>query len=169
MSKLSLLLLPVLMLQAQESAIPGAVEVRTGVFVLRGVPNERICQGLRIQRITSVVDLRRDDEPNVDCQSESIRMQELGIQYLRYTVGKAPSTSDFDFIRSFLKSQPRSAQVMIHCSDGNRAAAVVCPWLVLEKGLSLEEALKISRNAGLQLPETEDAVRRYVASKGRAS
>jgi hypothetical protein len=36
---------------------------------------------------------------------------------------------------------------------------------VLDKGLSLEEALRIAREAGLRLPETEEAVRRYLGSR----
>ncbi|MBP7617627.1 MAG: hypothetical protein KA743_03885 [Geothrix sp.] len=53
-------------------------------------------------------------------------------------------------------------------SNGNRAAAAICPWLVLDKGMPVEEALRIAKLAGLQLPETEAAVRGYIASKGRA-
>jgi len=58
--------------------------------------------------------------------------------------------------------------VLIHCNDGNQAAAVACTWLVLDKGMPLEEALRISKNAGLKFPETEEAMRRYLGSKGRA-
>lgn len=165
---LFLLLLPALVLQAQDSAIPGAVEVRSGVFVLRGMPNEGTCVAMKKQRITHVVDLRRDGEPSLNCESESIRMQEIGVQYQRYAIGKTPPAGDFDFLRSFLKDLPRGSRVLLHCNNGNRAAAAVLPWLVLDKGMALEEAMKIGKAAGLQLPETEEAVRRYLGSKGRA-
>ncbi len=165
---LFLLLLPTLVLQAQDSAIPGAVEVRSGVFVLRGAPNEGTCAAMKKQRITHVVDLRRDGEPSLNCESESIRMQEIGVQYQRYAIGKTPPAGDFDFLRSFLKDLPRGSRVLLHCNNGNRAAAAVLPWLVLDKGMPLEEAMRISKAAGLQLPETEEAVRRYLGSKGRA-
>ncbi len=168
MSRMVFLLLPVLMLQAQETTIPGAVEVRPGIFILRGVPNEGTCAAAKKQRITHVIDLRRDGEPNLNCESESVRMQELGVQYLRYAVTKNPPAGDFDFLRSFLKDLPKGSRVLLHCSNGNRAAAVVIPWLVLDKGLPVEEALRIGRMAGLQLPQTEEAVRRYLGSKGRA-
>jgi len=92
----------------------------------------------------------------------------MGIQYLRYAVSKTPPAGDFDFLREFIRDLPRGSKVLLHCSDGNRAAAVVCPWLVLDKGLPVEEALRIAKNAGLQLPETESAVRKYLTSKGRA-
>jgi protein tyrosine phosphatase (PTP) superfamily phosphohydrolase (DUF442 family) len=162
------LLLPALVLQAQDSAIPGAVEVRPGVFVLRSTPNEGTCTAIKKQRITYVLDLRRDGEVNLNCESEASRLQDMEVQYLRYAITKAPPAGDFDFVRSFLNGLPRGAKVLIHCDNGNRAAAVVCPWLVLDKGVPIEEALKVAKGAGLRFPETEDGVRNYLAGKGRA-
>ena len=168
MSRTLLLLLPALVITTQDSVIPGAMEVRQGVFVLRGTPDEQTCAAIRKQHITYVIDLRRDGEANLNCESESVRMQELGVQYVRYAIGKAPPAGDFDFLRSLLRDLPRGAKVLLHCNNGNRAAAAVCPWLVLDKGMPLEEALRIARLAGLHLPETEAAVRGYIGSKGRA-
>jgi len=168
MARTLFLLLPALVLQAQESAIPGAAEVRPGVFVLRSAPDDQTCAAIKKQHITHVIDLRRDGEANLNCESESVRMQELGVQYLRYALSKAPPAGDFDFLRTILRDLPRGAKVLLHCSNGNRAAAAVCPWLVLDKGMPLEEALRIARLAGLQLPETEAAVRGYIGSRAKA-
>jgi hypothetical protein len=57
--------------------------------------------------------------------------------------------------------------VIFHCNNGNRAAAAVCPWLVLDKGVPYPEAIRIAKSAGLQMPETEEAVRRYVNTHPR--
>ena len=168
MSRTLFLLLPTLVLTAQDQAIPGATEVRPGVFVLRSAPDEQACAAIKKQRITHVIDLRRDGEPSLNCDSESIRMQEMGVQYLRYAISKTPPAGDFDFLRGIMKELPRGARVLLHCSNGNRAAAVLCPWLVLDKGMPLDEALRLARAAGLQLPETEDAVKRYIATRTRA-
>jgi protein tyrosine phosphatase (PTP) superfamily phosphohydrolase (DUF442 family) len=167
MSRTLFLLLPALVLQAQDSAIPGAVEVRSGVFVLKGVPGDETLAAMKKQHITVVIDLRRDGEPDLNCELESSHVQGQGIQYLRYAVGKVPPAGDFDFLRSFLMDQPKGARVLVHCSNGNRAAAVICPWLVLDKGMPIEEAMRITKLAGLQAPETEEAVRQYIWSKRR--
>jgi len=164
-NRMLVLLLPALVLQAQEAAIPNAVEVRAGVFVLRGLPSDATCAAIKKQHITHVIDLRRDGEPNLDCESEASRLADLGVQYQRYSVGKVPPAGDLDFIRTLLRELPRGARVLLHCSNGNRAAAVVCPWLVLDKGMPLEEAMRIAKVAGLQFPETEAAVRRYIESR----
>lgn len=168
MSRSLLLLLPALVIPVQASDVPGAVEVQPGVWILKGTPNEGTCQALKRNRFTQVIDLRRDEEPSLDCESESSRLQEIDVQYMRYAIGKVPPAADFDFLRTFLKDLPKGSRVLIHCSNGNRAAAVVCPWLVLDKGMPLEEALRMAKEAGLQLPETEAAVRRYISAKGHA-
>jgi protein tyrosine phosphatase (PTP) superfamily phosphohydrolase (DUF442 family) len=167
MSRALVLLLPALVLQAQESAIPGTVEVRPGVFVHRGVPDEGTFIAIKKQKVTHVIDLRRDGEHGLNCEAEASRLQDMGVQYIRYAITRTPPAGDFDFLRSFLRELPRGSKVLIHCNDGNRASAVVCTWLVLDKGMPLEEAIKLSRMAGLQFPETEQALRRYLG-KGHA-
>ncbi|HCZ33065.1 MAG TPA: hypothetical protein DHV93_06180 [Holophagaceae bacterium] len=167
MSRALFLLLPALMLQAEDPAIPNAVEVRSGVFVLRGAPNEATCVAMKRQRITHVIDLRRDEEPDLNCQSEASRLQDMGINYQRYAISKAPPDADFEFLRTLLRDLPKGAKVVLHCSNGNRAAAAVCPWLVLDKGMPLAEAMRIAAEAGLKLPETEGAVRRYITQRAR--
>jgi len=167
MSRTLLLLLPALMLQAAESDIPNTVEVRSGVYVLKGAPNEATCAAMKKEHITHVIDLRRDDEPDLNCESESSRLQEMGIQYQRYAISKVPSNGDFEFLRGLLRDLPRGSKVLVHCSNGNRAAAAVCPWLVLDRGMPVAEAMRIAAEAGLKAPETQEAVRRYLAKQGR--
>jgi hypothetical protein len=163
-----LLLLPALVLPAQAFDLPGATEVRPGLFVLKGATDEATRATMKRLHITHVIDLRRDGEPNLDCEQESSSLQDLGIQYLRYAITRTPPAVDFDFLRAFLRDLPRGTKVVIHCNDGNRASAVACAVLVMDKGVPLAEALRISRDAGLKFPETESALRRYLGSKGKA-
>lgn len=164
---LPFLLLPALVIQAPQSAIPDAVEVSPGVYVLKGTPHQGLCEILKKEHVVRVIDLRRDDEPTQDCDSEASRLQELGIQYMRFTVGRVPKDADFDFLRTLLRDLPKGSRILLHCSNGNRAAAVVCPWLVLDKGLGLDEAFALARSAGLKAQDTEAAVRKYIAAKSR--
>ncbi len=165
MSRALFLLLPALVLPAQAAAIPRAVEVGPGIFVLRGVPDEETCAAIKKQHITHVIDFRRDGEPSLNCESEASRLQDMGVHYLRYAVGKTPPAGDFDFLREFLRDLPSGSKVLLHCSDGNRAAAMICPWLVLDKGMPVEKAMRMAKDAGLQLPDTENAVRKYITGK----
>ena len=159
------LCVPALVLQAQSSLVPGAVEIRSNVFVLRGLPNEETCAAMKRYKFTHVIDLRQDGETNLNCEDESFRVQEAGMSYLRYAISKAPPAGDFDFLRTLIRDLPKGSRVLIHCSNGNRAAAAVCPWLVLDRGVAVDEALNLARKAGLQHPETEAALRTYFAER----
>ncbi len=53
--------------------------------------------------------------------------------------------------------------VLLHCSTGNRAAALYYSWLVLEKGMPEEQALVQAQAAGLRDPLLGQAVTALVA------
>lgn len=161
---LPLILLPALMLQAPASALD-ATEIQPGIFVLKTGPTLATYAALKNARITHVVNLRRDGEEGFDSDGESIALNAAGVAYIRLAVGKAPSRDDLDLFRMILGDLPRGAKVLVHCGDGNRAAGALCAWLVLDRGLKLEAAMALSKQAGLALPETEGAVRKYLGGK----
>ena len=53
--------------------------------------------------------------------------------------------------------------VLLHCSTGNRAAALYYSWLVLEKGVPEDQALGQAQAAGLRDPLLGQAVTALVA------
>lgn len=53
--------------------------------------------------------------------------------------------------------------VLLHCSTGNRAAALYYSWLVLEKNMPEAQALEQARAAGLRDPLLGDVMRAIVA------
>jgi hypothetical protein len=154
--------LAALVLGASEQPIPEAVEVQSGVFVLKGGATPELYPALKRQRITHVIDLRNDGEIAPKSAFRSTVLQEMNIQYMRYATGRIPPTVDLDFIRTLLKGLPKNARLVVTCVNGSRAAAALCPWLVLDQGVPLEEAMAASQRAGMQMPEMESAVRSYV-------
>lgn len=160
-----LLLVPALMLQAPEAPGPAIVDLGHGLHILKGAPTAGTFAEIKRLHITQVIDLRTDGE--LSPANESAILSEAGTTYMRYAISRTPPADDFKFIREILTGL-RGARVLIHCNDGNRAAAAACPWLVLDKGMRPEEALKLCREAGLQRPETEEAVRRYLASQAKS-
>ena len=162
---LPLLFLPALIVNASSAVIPDAMEVHPGFFVLKTAPGPATYAALKKAGITHVVNLRRDGEHGFDSDRESAEVTATGAAYVRLAIGKAPSKDDLDLFRMILGDLPSSAQVLVHCGDGNRAAGALCAWLVLDKGLKLEDAMTLSKQAGLALPETEGAVRKYLGTK----
>lgn len=168
MAMFSLLLLPALVFQAPEAASPALIEVARGVYVLKGVPTPATYVEMKQRHITRVIDLRQDGESPAGALNENVELQAIGAEYVRYAITRTPPAGDFAFLRELLRSQPHSARVVIHCSNGNRAAAAVGPWLVLDKGMAVAEAKRICREAGLQNPETERAMDAYLQSQTKS-
>ena len=156
-----------MVLSASERPIPEAVEVRAGVFVLKGGATPDLYPALKRQGITHVIDLRNDGEIAPESAFRSTVLQEMNIHYMRYATSRIPPTVDLDFIRTLLKGLPKGARLVVTCNNGNRAAAALCPWLVLDQGMPLEEAMAASQRAGLRIPETEEAIRDYLKAHSK--
>jgi len=162
-----LLLLPAVVLAASDGVIPEAVEVRPGVFVLKGGAAAGLYPALKRQRITHVLDLRADDEIPPSTAFRITDLQEMNIKYMRYATSRVPPAVDLDFIRSLLKEFPKGARLVVTCNNGNRAAAALCPWLVLDQGMPLEEVMEVAHRAGLRVSETEASIRGYLLAQGK--
>ena len=162
-----LLIVPALVAQAPVPPGPEVVEVIRGVFILKGAPTAATYAQLKGMRITQVIDLRREGDSLPEPDAEGMALQEIGVAYSRYAITRTPPAGDLDFLRELLRGLPRGARVLVHCTDGNRAGAALCPWLVLDRGMKLEEALGSCRQAGMVFPETEAAVRKYLGDHGK--
>jgi len=163
------ILLPILltvlatpMLSASAGPIPEAVEMRPGIFILKGGATPAIYPALKRQHITHVLDLRKDSEIEAGSAFVITTLQEMKVHYMRYATSRIPPAVDLDFIRTLLKDFPAGARIVITCNTGNRAAAAICPWLVLDRHQPMEDVLLASRQAGLTVPETEEAIRGYL-------
>lgn len=159
----NLLLIPAIVVAAPSTGISGAVEVSPGTFVLNGPMTAAVIEEMKAAKITHVFNLREDGEAGFDAQAECSSFSESGISYCRVAMGRAPTKDDFDLFRMVRKDLPKDSRVLIHCSNGNRAAAAACAYMVLDLNMEAEEALAMARQAGMVRPETEKALRRYLA------
>lgn len=159
---LPFLALPALVLAAPIPALPDAVQVHPRIWVLKGAPGPATFAALKAAGITHVVNLRRDGEPGFDAVGENNALAALEIAYVRLAMGRAPAAGDLDLFRAVLRDLPSSARILVHCGNGNRAAAAVCGFLVLDERLDEARALILAREAGLSAPETEKALQAYL-------
>jgi protein tyrosine phosphatase (PTP) superfamily phosphohydrolase (DUF442 family) len=143
------------------------VEVARGVFVLKGAPTAATFAEIKQRHITRILDLRDDTEIAKDATNENTEAQACNAEYQRYAITRTPPPADFTFVRELLRGA-NNARVLIHCSNGNRAAAVAYSWMVLDKGMKPDEAMRICKEAGLQHPDTERVVAAYVKSQSKA-
>jgi protein tyrosine phosphatase (PTP) superfamily phosphohydrolase (DUF442 family) len=144
------------------ASIPNALEVQRGTFVLVGLPTAETMEAMKALRVTYVICLCRETEPGVDLIAEAQQLSDRGISFSRVALDKAPSAADFDLFRQLRAALPSEARVLVHCRDGNRAAAVTVAWLVKEGRVKGPEALALARKAGMFRPETEKAFGSYL-------
>jgi len=163
----TLLFLPALIAQAPVQAPSTLLEVSPGIYVLKGIPTPGTYAEVKRLRIKHVLDLRRDGDSQPEPDAETEALADVGADYTRYAISRTPPGGDLDFLRQILRGMPRGERVLIHCTDGNRAGAAVCPWLVLDRGMKLDEAIKVCRQGGMVYPETEAAVRKYLGAHGK--
>lgn len=159
------LLLPVLLVQAP--AAPPIVELAPRLYVLKGAPNPATYQALVEAHITYVIDLRRDGEPGANQAAECAALAAKGIHYYRYAISAAPPRADFQRLREIIRELPAGARILIHCGDGNRASAVVCAWMVMDRNYQVDQALELAHGGGLRRTDTEEALRGYLKAMGR--
>jgi len=168
MFPITLLLIPALVAQAPVPPGPEMVEATRGVFILKGAPTAATFADLKPRHITQVIDVRREGDSLPDQEVENRTLTELGVAYTRYAITRTPPAGDLDFLREILRGIPKGERILIHCTDGNRAGAALCPWLVLDRGMKTDEALRTCRQGGMVFPETEAAVRKYLAAHGKS-
>ncbi len=159
----NLLLIPAFILAAPSPGMAGAVEVRPGTFVLNGPMTPAVIEAMKAAKITIVINLRQDGESGFDVEGECLALSDTGISYCRVAMGRAPNKDDFDLFRMVRRELPGDARVLVHCSNGNRAAAAVCAWMIMDEHINAEEAIAVARSAGMAQSETERALRRYLA------
>ena len=156
------LLLPALVALQPGSAIPGAIEVHRGTFILKGLPGPEVIAAMKNAHVTHVIALCRDTEPGVDVNREAQRLSDQGISFARVVLDSAPSIADFELFRQLRNTIPKEARVLIHCTNGNRTAAVTVAWLVKEGRVKKQDAITLARSAGLTQGDTERAMCRYL-------
>ncbi|HJV22007.1 MAG TPA: sulfur transferase domain-containing protein [Holophagaceae bacterium] len=156
------LLLPAL-ISLQAPALPGAVEVRPGLFVVLGVPSEETFAGLKAAGITHVLNLRTDAEG--DFTANTAAATAAGAAYDRCPMDREPSAAALDAFRAKLRALPKGARILVHCASGNRVAGALFTAWVLDEGQDEAAALVLAKKAGLKSPVTEAAAKAYVSAK----
>ena len=108
----------------------------------------------------TVLDLRAAGEPRG--MDEAAVTRAAGLAYRSLPVTPETLTdSTFDAFRA-LAIDSRNHPILVHCASGNRVGAVMIPWLVLDRGWSIERAVTSANAGGLSSAELRDRALDYV-------
>lgn len=114
----------------------------------------------------TVIDLRAPEESRGFDEAATAR--EAGLAYENIPVTPQTLGDDqFDRVRAVLKD-PSRRPVVVHCASANRVGALLLPYLLLDEGRALDDALAVARQAGLRSPELAQAALRYAKARGAA-
>ena len=149
---------------AQPAADPGlgisnAVQPEDGLLVA-GQPTAQQLKAAAKAGYRSVIDLRGQGEDRGFDEEKATRKAKLAYSNIEVT----PDTLSQSKVLYFLMvAREAERPVLLHCSSGNRAAAMYYAWLVLEKGMPEAQALERAQAAGLQSPELGEQIKAVVA------
>ncbi len=123
-------------------------EPRPGLFV------GTTPQALTIRGLGTVIDLRSSDEIGPD-NPVAIEARALNLDYVSLPVAGAEDLTParVEHLRSALDSS--RGQVLLYCTNGDRAGALLALMAHQEEGLSRRAALSLGRRAGLRALEAE--------------
>jgi protein tyrosine phosphatase (PTP) superfamily phosphohydrolase (DUF442 family) len=164
MTHMLLLSLPLTaFVQTPAPPIPGAVEVRPGLFVA-GATTPEMLAALKARGVAVVLNLRLDGE--ADFAADQKKVEGDGLRYARCPVGREPDAQALDAFRAAFRAlQKDKGAILVHCLSGNRVAGALYAAWVLDEGMAPPAALALAKRGGLRNPATEAAVTAYVAAR----
>lgn len=145
----------VAMLAGMQNAACPLAGIATG-----GQPDSSQLIALQSRGYRTVLDLRAPGEPRG--MDEAAVARAAGLAYCALPVTPATLTdSTFGAFRA-IAADPGNHPMLVHCASGNRVGAVMIPWLVLDRGWSVERAVATANAGGLHSAELRDRALDYV-------
>lgn len=119
--------------------------------VTGGQPTPEQLERLKAAGIRVVVDLRDPMEQRSFDEPATVRG--LGLEYVNVPVRPGVTSDEqLDRVREALRSADERP-VFLHCATANRVGGALLPHLILDQGLSEDDATERAMEVGLRSPE----------------
>jgi len=144
------------------AAVPNAAEPIAGI-VTGGQPGAADLAALHAAGCEVVVDNRDPMEPRPFDEPATVRA--AGMEYVNIPIVHGAAT--VDTIRQMHEAVKQLAgkKALLHCSSGNRTAAALIPYLILDKKMEEEAAVEVAMKMGLRSAELMELALAYVRSQ----
>jgi protein tyrosine phosphatase (PTP) superfamily phosphohydrolase (DUF442 family) len=173
--RVQLLLVSLVLLQgcAQPAASPTAIEIKgvrstvqDGDTFIAGTPTREGLTQMKSRGVTAVIDFR--DTPE-EVAAEKAVAAELGLDYVNIPMRPDEITQEMATLLMEQMSRHKHEKVLLHCSGGNRAAAMYGVYLGFSGKYSTEDAIRRAKQTGLRNPKTESQLKARLAEKDQAA
>jgi len=117
-------------------------------LVTAGQPTREHFRALQDAGVRVVLDIRHPMEPRG--YDQQALMEELGFEYMNIVVSDGTLTDEtLGRILEVLRDN-KDRSVLFHCNSGNRVGGAMIPYLILDHGMSEEDATTAAMRMGLR-------------------
>ncbi len=141
------------------SGLTNAAEPVAG-WVTGGQPTEKQLRDFKAVGGEVVLDNRDPMEPRGFDEPAVVRA--AGLEYELLPIVHGAVTLDIMQQMHQMAQQLEGRKALLHCSSGNRTAAALIPYFVLNKGLTQDEAIQKAMGMGLRSAELMELATDYV-------
>jgi protein tyrosine phosphatase (PTP) superfamily phosphohydrolase (DUF442 family) len=144
------------------ATVPNASEPIAGI-VTGGQPGAADFTALRAAGCEVVVDNRDPMEPRPFDEPKAVLA--AGMEYISIPIVHGAVTMDtMQQMHSAVKKLA-GRKALLHCSSGNRTAAALIPFLILDKKMEEEPAVEVAMKMGLRSAELMELALEYVRTR----
>lgn len=143
------------------SGLPNAAEPVSG-WITGGQPTEQQLKAFKAAGGEAVVDNRDPMEPRPFDEPATVRA--AGLEYISVPIVHGAVTTDTmkQMYQTLKLLEGRKA--LLHCSSGNRTAAALIPYLMVDQKLEREDAVDLAMTIGLRSAELMEIALGYAAN-----
>jgi protein tyrosine phosphatase (PTP) superfamily phosphohydrolase (DUF442 family) len=130
------------------AGVPNAHEPVTGI-VTGGQPGPEHLAALKRAGCEVILDIREPMEPRPFRTPDAVLG--AGLLYVNIPVSHGPlSDETFDRVRRTLRDLAGKRRVFFYCGSGNRVGVTLLPFLMLDKGMSEDDAVVEAMRVGMR-------------------
>lgn len=116
-------------------------------LITAGQPSAQQLRDAAANGVTTVIDLRRPDEDRG--YDEAAQAEQLGLRYVRLPIAGAGDITEANARTLDRLLKQDSGKTLLHCASSNRAGALLSLIDARINGASVDNALKLGRDAGM--------------------
>lgn len=142
------------------AGLPNAAEPVSG-WITGGQPTELQLKAFKSAGGEVVVDNRDPMEPRPFDEPRAVRA--VGLEYISVPIVHGAVTADTMKQMHQTLKQLEGRTALLHCSSGNRTAAALIPYLMIDEKMEQEDAVDMAMSIGLRSAELMEIAVQYAS------
>ena len=142
------------------AGLPNAAEPVSG-WITGGQPTDQQIKAFKAAGGEVVLDNRDPMEPRAFDEPATVRA--AGLEYISLPIVHGAVTTDTMRSMHQVLKKLEGRKVLLHCSSGNRTAAGLIPYLMVDKKMEQENAVDMAMSIGLRSAELMEIAVTYAS------